>query len=683
MKHETFYSLESLVRKVDFNTDAFDTFSVDVFDTLLVRRVHEPDLVKHPVARFISRRAEEAGIRVSFARALKTRNAVELEHRIRNGRIYPDREACYPDFMRETLNRLFGGKCPDGFFDEVVDYELAVENSMLVPRFLFAGLLERLHKAGKRIMAVTDMYLPALYVRRLLEYASLAQWINDVFSSADSFRTKASGAAYQHIIDQYGVQPSRWLHVGDNPFSDGQRAADKGIRSFVLRDAREQKRKAVAWRYWLNAEKRRFWRGRFVQQLMLPLEREAVAREPLYITGYNFLAPLFSAFVRHVAERTREFGIRRIYFFSREGYLFLQIWERMVETLFPRGGAPEASYLHVSRIALAGPSCAYQGLTADNARIAFLPPRNRDFRDLCRVFGLAPDPLAPFLKRHGLSPDDLLNMHHPRHESEVGSIFGELLSDEEFQDEVRAQTRPSNLALESYLAEQGFYDRSDVALVDIGWLGSIQRFLYESIKHQERRPRLHGFLFAATRGIEYPTRPDNYVEGWFYDRNRFEPAASVITYALDFLEEACRAPHPGLMRYRRKEDGSCDLVFRADDDAAACAEQQQDASYAPLRQGMLDGAERFAAAMLMLGYGADELKPWLKHAAVSRLAFPGSREVAAMRHRYHLDDFDGSHSPPRTFFRTQLWDMPPWQLKFMPFLRTFCYLRHIAQLLRH
>lgn len=682
MKTKFYYSLKSLVQAVDRNAETFDVLSVDVFDTLLIRRVHEPDLVKPPVARFIANKAGENSIKISFQKALKIRNDIELEHRIRNGRIYPDREACYPDFMRETLDRIFHGKCPPGFLKEVTDFELAIEKSMLVPRSLFVELLERLHKAGKRIMALSDTYLPALYVRRLLEHSALTPWIDEVFSSADSFKAKASGAAYQMLISQYGVQPSKWLHIGDNPISDGLQPAANGIRAFVLRDTLEKKRKAVVRRYWLCAEKRRFWKGRLVQQLMLPLEGEVLPHEPLYITGYNFLSPLFCAFILHVAERTRELGIRRIYFFSREGLLFQQIWERMAGTLFPMDNTPDIRYLHVSRIALASTSCAYQGLTADNARIAFLPPRNRDFHDLCRVFDLSLDPLLSFLRRHGLSPDDPLSPLYPDHKQEIGFRFDDLLSDDEFQETIKQQTRASNRAMESYLAEQHFFDQSDVALIDIGWLGSIQRFLYESIKHREHRPRLHGFLFTATRGIEYPTRPDNFIEGWFYDRDRFDLAGSVITYALDMFEEACRAPYPGLMRYQMK-NGRCELVFRSHQDEAGLEERRQNAFYAPLQQGILDGADRFIAAVLMLDCKAKELKPWLNYMAVSRLAFPRSNEVATMRWQYHLDDFNGSQSPPKKFCKPNLWNTPIGQLKFRPFLRTLFYLRHLAHLLRH
>ena len=43
---ETFYSIRKLVRQVRAVASAYDLFSFDVFDTLLIRRVHDPDCLK-------------------------------------------------------------------------------------------------------------------------------------------------------------------------------------------------------------------------------------------------------------------------------------------------------------------------------------------------------------------------------------------------------------------------------------------------------------------------------------------------------------------------------------------------------------------------------------------------------------------------------------------------------------
>jgi len=331
--------------------------SLDVFDTVLIRRIHNPDLLKLPVARFIATRAASTGGRWTAQKILRFRNRVETIHRRRNGRTYPDDEASYPDFMTDVLSRIFpdySSATIQNLLREVTDDELAIESRMLVPRAAIRDFMAHMRQQGKRIILVSDMYLPATHIQRLIEAAGLAAFVEGVVSSADTCHTKASGAAWPLIRERFQLDPARWLHIGDNPISDGLRPMEYGLRAAVLRDPAEMARKAVMGRYWEIARRRPFWRGRLAQQLTLPLEAENALRDPLYVAGHNFFAPLFCAFIQHIAEQCRARKLKRIYFFAREGEFLLQIWNTVAPMLFPAGQAPAAHYLYVSRAALAG-----------------------------------------------------------------------------------------------------------------------------------------------------------------------------------------------------------------------------------------------------------------------------------------------------------------------------------------
>jgi hypothetical protein len=253
-----------------------------------------------------------------------------------------------------------------------------------------------------------------------------------------------------------------------------------------------------------------------------------------------------------------------------------------------------------------------------------------------------------------------------------------MLGSSGFQDEVKRQTRPANQALQLYLDDLNFFEHENVAIVDIGWLGTIPRFFYEAIEHRTDCPKCSGYLFGATRGIPYPTTDKNCIDGIMYDRDRFDLAASCLYYARDFFEEACRAPFPTLNGYRLTEEGY-ELEFRKTDDEIGKAEQQQDNTFAPLQQGIIDSAKRFAAASALLGYSLEDYKPWLNYLFVSKLAFPKVKEVANIRHQNHLDDFHGSKKPKADFAKgiNALWDYSLLQLKFNPFLRVKHFVRHL------
>ena len=683
MSWQTFHSLDELLRAGAQAAESCDTVSFDLFDTLLVRRIHDPDMLKPATARFVAAKARNVGLNWSWPLVQRLRDRIEKEQRRETSLHFEDHEARYPDFMERMLRQLFGDQYDDTLLAEVTDYELRIENSMLVPRARLVEWLKALHASGKRTLIVSDIYLPASHLERLVSHAGLLACVDGVVSSADTFLAKASGKGYTLLRERYGLNYDRWLHVGDNPHSDGLRPAELGIKALVLRDSDEKHRKAIVKRYHSYSQGQGFWKGRVLQQLMLPLEAENIPRSPLYTYGYTVMAPLLAAFLQGVAESCLQAGIRRLFFFSREGWMFDRIWQTMMPVLYPEAGLPETSYLYVSRMALAGASCAHQGMRQENADIVFLPAGNRDFRDVCRVFSLQADPFAPHLARHGLTAETVLSGAHQGYIPENRLRFNILLTDGKFQAEVRAQTGQANAALLRYLEDQGFFSHPEVALVDIGWLGTIQRFLFDAIQHRPDAPVCRGYLLAATRGVMYPTSPKNTIEGLLYDRNRFDLAGSTILYARDLFEEACRAPHPTLNGYALTETGY-ELVFRSQDDALGAAEQQQDAYFQPLQEGILDGVARYAAAAAILGYPLHEFRPWMNYLLVSRMAFPRVEEITEIRHRHHLDDFHGQHRPVARHSRAQrhLWDYPPLALRCNPLLRLKFFLKTIRDRLK-
>ncbi len=683
MSVKTFYSLKELLKEGRRISPNYKTVTFDLFDTLLIRRIHDPDLVKPSVARYISSLALRAGIIKSAQAVQLTRDRVEQNQRQETGKTFEDLEACYPVFMERALMDIFGSRYRQELLDDVTRYELEMESRLLVPRRLFRDWIEELRAQNKRIIIISDIYLPAEHLKILVERAGLLHLVDDVVSSADTFMAKASGQAFTLVQEQFDLDKTTWLHVGDNPISDGVRPSEFGIASLLIKDGEEKFRKALIKRYFNYGKGRPFYRGRALQQLMLPLEGEIIDCPDLYIEGHNFIGPMIGAFVQHIAEQCRKLGLTKVYFFSREGYTFKKVWETITPVIFPDGDLPEIEYLYVSRMALAGASCGHEGLKETSANIALLPPGNKDFNDVARIFQLDPTSLSPYLKKHKLSAESVLSPLHDGYAPKFRVRFGELLEDQEFQAEIRKQVRPSHAALHRYLEDVGFFEHEQVAVVDIGWLGTIQRFLYNGVKHLPHCPRMHGYVFGATRGIRFDNELKSSLEGIIYDRHRFDIGASCLLYARDLFEEACRAPHPTLERYELTDNGYR-LKFRSKNDDTGKKEIEQDAFYSPLQRGIFDAAERYGGASALLGYSLEDYRPWFNYLLTAKLAFPKSREVLAVRHRHHLDDFHGAAKPRRKNMKGSklLWDYGTTSLRFLPFLRMRYFWKHIRTVLK-
>jgi len=680
MATRIFYQLDELLSALRSVHDEADVFSFDVFDTLLIRRIHDPDHVKGAVARFLSHRAAGLGIQTSDQRLLKRRAEIEAMHRLRNGNLSPDQEARYPDYMGELVREIFGPDQESAMLREVTDFELELENRVLLPRRGWAALLEELHDKGKTLIALSDMYLPSSSIRNLLEHAGLAKYFHHILSSADDFHAKASGAGFARLIRRHGYSPHRWVHTGDNPHSDALIPDALRIRSFLLKDVRERKRKSILQRYFHSMNFKPFWLGRYVMQMAAPLEAEidpVKEADPLYRTGYTVFAPLLCGFIQHLLWTARERKIPVLYVLSREGWMFQKLWERMMPVLAEGGPVPEIRYLHVSRRALAGASCGVAGLSRDVVEISLLPAENRDFRDICRVADLDLESCLPYLHRHQLCEDTPLSPHHAGYQAVYSERLQSLLDDSEFQEQVRTRARSALEGLIAYLHTLEFFSDRHVGLVDIGWLGTIQRLLNLCLAGQETRPVLHGLYFAATRKIPFPKRVDSHLEGWIYNGRRDETFAGALMEQLECFEEVCRPAQPGLLRYDVAVAGC--RVFREAQDPAYLRELAQSRHMEPLQAGILDSAPRYAVAQVLSHRGPALLRLFYAQILLMKFSFPTSSDLRTLKPREHVNDFADPTAAKGPRKARRLWDRSPGQIKWMPFLKTWYWLKRLLQ----
>ena len=63
--------------------------------------------------------------------------------------------------MLEMLVEIFGDEQGEALLPAVTEYELFMENSMLVPRREMLDWLRELAGQGKKIFIISDIYLPA------------------------------------------------------------------------------------------------------------------------------------------------------------------------------------------------------------------------------------------------------------------------------------------------------------------------------------------------------------------------------------------------------------------------------------------------------------------------------------------------------------------------------------------
>jgi predicted HAD superfamily hydrolase len=215
-----------------------DLVSTDVFDTLLLRTARSERL------RIVT--AEGRFAQALAAMGLSVREAWLVEARLEaQKRAYRaldmspgDGEVRFLDITRRQLAVL---GLPASLLQTKLAIEIDVERESLRPNRTLAEALRRCRRAGQRIIAVSDIALPASALERLIADHHGASLIDAVYSSADAGATKRGGRLFAHVLAAEGVAAARMLHIGDDEVADRQMPAAMGIRTLYRPRARSHR----------------------------------------------------------------------------------------------------------------------------------------------------------------------------------------------------------------------------------------------------------------------------------------------------------------------------------------------------------------------------------------------------------------------------------------------------------
>jgi hypothetical protein len=209
--------------------------AVDVFDTVLVRspvselrRFWEFARAQLP---FLPGAGETDGriLDILGARLAAARAAYRT-----GPRIGWSREGRFVDILRSTAEGV-GVPASEELLGQLAEAELGLE----ADRFTSANgslwdILLDLDQQGIEVVLMSDMYLHAVNIRRLLDMHGLGLRNLHVFTSADVVHNKRTGSVFPWLAERFGVEPAECLHIGDNPKSDFEKPIFAGWSARLL-----------------------------------------------------------------------------------------------------------------------------------------------------------------------------------------------------------------------------------------------------------------------------------------------------------------------------------------------------------------------------------------------------------------------------------------------------------------
>ncbi|MEZ5534906.1 MAG: haloacid dehalogenase [Thiolinea sp.] len=607
--------------------------SLDVFDTLLAR-IDTPEQVQRGVCRLLAGRL---GKKYSTEQVWLSRQQCERQLREQAAADGLDYECRFSELVPCWIKSLTGeAEADEALVAFVMATELELEKLALYVKPGVHEFLDWLAQQLVRLLAISDMYLDGGYLQELLRDKGLDAYFTAMYVSADSGLCKYSGRLYQQVAGEQALTADEsWVHIGDNPVSDRRAACETGLQGVLLYEKqalreREQQQLNVE-----MAARGSIWKGQhFFSVLKQRLQAEDMGRDSdakpdfFYRYGRDVLGGAFSVFTQGLQERLQRQPVDKLFFVARDGYLFQQLYQQLDERV-------DDEYIYLSRKVITAASTA-EGLTREQVQVAFYNPKQQGLRSVCKVYGLPEEGLVALAEKHGFADfaEPITDWHDPR--------LLKFLADAEVQDYIRPIGRKHRDLLEAYLEQVGFLGREKVGLVDIGWNGTVQKFLKQAFGHRADFPEVRGYYFAFVPKMYNDFGSRNFCEGIIHDSRRDNACERIPAEFEEIFEQGARAQGATTIAYRKTEQGIVP-VFKPDQASDRKAEIECNPMVAAMQEGVMQHWQHFRAVQRLSGYSSQDILPYVYGQLERAIVYPTRQETEMLTRLVHTEDFGDDH----------------------------------------
>ncbi len=542
----------------------------DIFDTLLVRPVLHPETAKTIVGR---RNQEGVGVDFSGIRM----HAEELA-RSSAGRDV-GLEEIYTEFA------LLTGKQVDEV-RHLCMLEEEVELHLVAPRPECIDMFNHALRSGKRVVLVSDMFLPRRIIEKMLSENGVTGY-HALYLSSDIGVRKDTGELYRLLLEREQITPGELLMVGDNEHSDVQIPMNLGVQvCHVLRPievARALPRfsEIIDWTRTKGDLSEQLALGLVINKLFRPIFYPALDPANLIYggpeqIGYAVVGPAVLSFCLWLMETAKKDGIEKLYFLAREGQLLKIVYDRVAthaEDAIP------SEYLVLSRRAVTVPM----------------------IESLDDIFRIAadheyfPNELKKFLQyRYGLmlEDDDLNNLYKKGlwKEEKLVEVKGDIRQLkpvlEELAEKIVTLGRVERQGLTAYLNMIGLNDVASAAVVDVGYSATIQGMLSGFL----RKPIQGYYMLTSVRSRENCAKHNIFARGYYGEQISADTSSASPLWRRSFeLETFLSSNDPQVICYIPDKNGKLEAVYQEYSDD----EQQSSNTRASIQRGMIAFVDDF------------------------------------------------------------------------------------------
>lgn len=501
----------------------YEFLSLDIWDTVVRRKCH-PDAIKMQTARYLFVKYNDV-IKwedETVISLMKARVECEKEIGSRLKKEGFDDEYKIKDVFQLWLQNVLSSELPmkaEEIAEDLYQYELECEKQN---SYLDATIVDTIRSYSyKKIGYISDFYAGADFLDEILKHIGFPFELDVKMVSCEQNYNKRSGRLFDYTLKQLGILPEEQIHIGDNQYSDYQIPRKKGIDAVhYLPKEEHNKRQEKEAAYFVR-------------------ENFSITRYPDYPVKEKTgkISIFFYGFVSWILESCLTKGIQNIFFFTREGEFYKAVYDA-VASKKPYGmEPPQAKLLEVSRIATFGASL--RKITIQEMMRIWNQYSCQSMKAFFTSIGIKPEDMQNYLEKYRIPSEDILT--YPWQDERVQKLF----LDKEFMAAMQKRIEEQRELLVGYCKSKGMKqgEKKRIAIVDIGWRGTIQDNLCYLFPEYE----IHGYYIGLIPFLN--EQPQNsYKEGYI---NYYKNHNALLMLSTPF-EMICNSPNGSTVAYEKK-----------------------------------------------------------------------------------------------------------------------------------
>lgn len=517
---------------------AFDVVSFDLFDTLLKRKMTDPE----DVFRYI-----ESYYNIPHF----------LEKRINAERLARKKS----DACEVTLQEIY-----DEYGTDYSAMELQVEKELLMVNDDLLDLYQYCLKE-KRVILISDMYLPYDFLRNALHDLGLDGYECLLLSSKEK-KVKRDGSLFHHALAQCNINALQMIHIGDSLCSDYKIPKSLGIEAIHIPTYTPKSEYQLPQKT-IEANMINAFLNHTSKKTMNPYERFGYERFGMFLWGY----------CKWLHNSLKKEHIQKVYFFSRDGLIMKNAFDILYQDV-------QTYYLEVSRRSLRVP-VLWKNHSFEMMLNILSPSKLISISMIFDCVGLKIDDYEGLLNQFGYTKESVFDRKTIAQQKRLRDLYDSLSGD------IEKNSRKEYQNLAAYIKQESLGGR--FAVVDIGWSGGMQRFLDETLTSLNIYHEIKGYYIGVA---EYCKRnlmvmPNLDLNGYLFDFCNDSNAVDKRSPFVGLFETLFLERAGSVCNYSIKKDGSVvanrlPYEYRIDgqySDEYKCVEK--------IQQGSLNFVKRF------------------------------------------------------------------------------------------